>query len=151
MGSGKSIEYWCPFSFDLAFTRCKLTSPDIWKLCNRAVRFKICQEWCGNISTLRKSKRARPNENPPTPTLCAVWNWNLTEMLTSAALDCRPQTGRTSPALRWSVITVKLSGRGGGWQGVIATGILMKTRQNIIFWGHVRSSKRSGRSFCRNI
>jgi hypothetical protein len=34
-------------------------------------------------------------------------------MLTGAAPDCRPQPGSTSPTLKWSVISVKLSGGGG--------------------------------------
>jgi hypothetical protein len=39
-GSGKFVNYRGPFSFDLAFTRCKLTSPGIWQMCNRALRFR---------------------------------------------------------------------------------------------------------------
>jgi hypothetical protein len=75
-------------------------------------------------------------------------------MLTGAVPDCGPQPGGTSPAIGWSVIAVKPSGRGGGHQGGAATELLtkncQKVRQNIIFRGHVRSSKRSGRGFCQN-
>jgi hypothetical protein len=38
-GSGKSVNYRGPFSFDLAFMRCKLTSLAIWQVCNRALQF----------------------------------------------------------------------------------------------------------------
>jgi hypothetical protein len=29
IGSGKSVKYWGPLSFDLAFMRCKFTSPEL--------------------------------------------------------------------------------------------------------------------------
>jgi hypothetical protein len=39
-GSRKSVNYWDSFSFELAFTRCKLTTPSIWQECNKALRFQ---------------------------------------------------------------------------------------------------------------
>jgi hypothetical protein len=33
-GAGKSVNYRGPFSLDLPFTRCKLTSPGLWRVCN---------------------------------------------------------------------------------------------------------------------
>jgi hypothetical protein len=39
-GSGKYVKYWGPISFDLAFTRCKLTSPGLCVMCHRALRFR---------------------------------------------------------------------------------------------------------------
>ncbi len=41
-------------------------------------------------------------------------DWKLIGILTGATLDCGPQPGRTSSALGWPVIAVKLSGRGVG-------------------------------------
>jgi hypothetical protein len=39
-GSRKCVKYRGPFCFDLAFTRCKLTSPGICVACHRALRFQ---------------------------------------------------------------------------------------------------------------
>ncbi len=39
-GSGKCVKYRGPFCFDLAFTRCKLTSPGIFVTCHKALRFR---------------------------------------------------------------------------------------------------------------
>ncbi len=43
------------------------------------------------------------------------------------------------------------TGRKRGWQQSSgATELLTKKHQNVVFWRHVRSSKRFGRCFCRN-
>ncbi len=39
-GSGKDVKYPGLFCFDLAFTRCKLTSPGICVVCHRTLRFR---------------------------------------------------------------------------------------------------------------
>jgi hypothetical protein len=39
-GSGKCVKYQGPFCFDLAFTRCKLTSPGICVVFHRVLRFR---------------------------------------------------------------------------------------------------------------
>jgi hypothetical protein len=39
-GFGKHVKYRAPFGFDLAFIRCKLTSPGICVVCHRALRFR---------------------------------------------------------------------------------------------------------------
>jgi hypothetical protein len=54
-----------------------------------------------------------------------AWDRKLIGILTVAILDYRPKPGRTSPALGWSVITVKPSGTGGSWQGGATAGFLM--------------------------
>ncbi len=114
-GSGKCVKYWGPFCFDLAFTRCKLTSPSICVVCHRALLFqKSAQNGAAPaIHTVRKRARAGPTENLPPPALYAACDRKLIVMLTGAAPHCRPRPGRTSPAISWSVYTVKLSGRGG--------------------------------------
>ncbi len=101
----------------------------------------------------RARERARLRTRlPPHSMRPATGNW--LEFFTGAAPDCGPRPGRTSPALRWSVYAVKPGGRGGfgrGRRGLISDENTSKwTCQNVIFWGHVRSSKRFGRRFCRN-
>ncbi len=51
-----------------------------------------------------------PTDHPP---LCTVQDQKLTGMLTCAAPDCGLQTGGNHLTLRWSVIAVKPSRRGG--------------------------------------
>ncbi len=91
--------------------------------------------------------------NLPPPALSTAQDRKPIGNPTGASPDFGPQPGRTSPALGWSVIAVKPSG-GGGRQGGATARLLMKNHrkghQNIIFWGHCRSSKRLGRRFCRN-
>jgi hypothetical protein len=68
----------------------------------------ICPEWCGNISTLRKSERAGLSENLPPPALYVVREQKMVGMLTDATPHCIPRpSGGASPALGWSVIAVK--------------------------------------------
>jgi hypothetical protein len=64
-GSGKTINYQGPFSFGLPFTRCKLTSPSIWQMCNRALRFRESSQNGGAI--LLCLERARPDWEPASP------------------------------------------------------------------------------------
>jgi hypothetical protein len=114
-GSGKCVKYWGLSCFDLAFTRCKLTSPSICKVCHRELRFrKSAQNGAAPaIHTVRKRERAGPTENPPPPALYAARDQKLIGMLTGAAPHCGPRPSGTSPAISWSVYTVKLSGRRG--------------------------------------
>ncbi len=69
-GSAKSVNYWGPFSFGLAFTRCKLTSPGRWPMCNRAQRFREFGQ--NGTAILLYLDSARPTGNPPTPALYAA-------------------------------------------------------------------------------
>ncbi len=55
-----------------------------------------------------------------------AWDWKLIGTLSSAAPDCRPEPSQTSPALRWSVIAIKLS-RQGGSAGCYRGQILQKS------------------------
>jgi hypothetical protein len=48
-------------------------------------------------------------------------------MLTGAALNCGPQPSGTSTVLRWSVIAVKLNGKGGS-QGRATKNVIMDTK-----------------------
>jgi hypothetical protein len=95
-GSGKYVKYRGPISFDLAFTRCKLTSPGICVVCHRALRFrKSAQNSAAPaIQKERERERARPHA------LYAARNQKLIGMLTGAAPYCGPGPGGTSPALR---------------------------------------------------
>ncbi len=104
--SGKSVNYRGPFSFDLAFTRVKVTSPGMWQMCNRALRFREFGQ--NGAAILLNLDRGRPDWKPASPpTLYAARDEKLTGMLPGAALHCRPEPGGTSPALGWSVKTVK--------------------------------------------
>jgi hypothetical protein len=51
------------------------------------------------------------------PALYTARYWKLAGMLIGASPDCGPQPGGTSPALGWSVLAVKPSGRGGLGRG----------------------------------
>jgi hypothetical protein len=57
-----------------------------------------------------------------------AWDQKLIGILSGTAPDCEPQPGGTSPTVRWSVIAVKQSGRGGGGgqKGGATTGLLTK-------------------------
>ncbi len=151
LGSGKSINYQGPFSFDLAFTRCKLTSPGIWQMCKRALRFQeSTQSGCGNITTLRKSERPA-RLRTTSPALCTARDQKLIGMLTATALHCEPRPGGTSP-VRWSVLIVKQVGSRKVSRVMPQQNFWQKTsngHQNVIFWHHVRSLKRLARRFCR--
>ncbi len=64
-GAGKSVSYQGLFSFDLAFMRCKCTSPGIWQMNNRALRFwKTTQNGAAILLYL---ERARPDCEPASP------------------------------------------------------------------------------------
>ncbi len=114
----------------------------------------ICPEWCCANCSLRKSERAGLTKNPPPLALCVARDWKLTEMLTGAALDCGLHPGRTSPALGWSIIAVKLSRREGGQQGRSVTGFLeqkyVKINVKTSILCPVWCSKRFRGCFCRN-
>jgi hypothetical protein len=111
-GSGKSVNYWGLFSFELAFTWCKLISPSIRRVCNRALQFwesgrMVWQHYC-----TEKEQETSPNENPPPSALYMAHEQELIGMLTGAAQHCGPWSERTSPSLGWSVKAVKLVGSG---------------------------------------
>jgi hypothetical protein len=70
----------------------------------------------GVVSTVqfeRARERAQLRTCHP-PALSKYWDRKLTGILAGAMPDYGLQPGETSPSLGWSVITVKLSGRGGG-------------------------------------
>jgi hypothetical protein len=111
--SGKSVKCRIPFSFDLAVTRCKFFSPGIWQVCNRAMQF-----WKSALNGVARSvhwERVRQWAQLRTchprilhgPGPDIDWNVDCT------APDSGRQPSGTSPALGWSVITVKPMGRGG--------------------------------------
>jgi hypothetical protein len=142
-GSGKTVNYRGPFSFGLAFTRCKLTSPGIWRMYNRALRFRESAQNGGAI--LLYLERVRPDWEPTSP--CTLRSpgqeidrnvaWRRTALRTTARRDfCRARvvskTGRKRECFDVSA----------------ATELLTKKRQNVIFWRHVRNSKRFTRHFC---
>jgi hypothetical protein len=99
--------------FYLTFTKSKLTSPVFAWCVIDAMASGNCPEQCGTSCPLRKSERVCPTENLLPPTLCTARDRKLIGILTGAVLDCRPQPGRTSHALGWSVIAVKRTGREG--------------------------------------
>ncbi len=61
----------------------------------------------------KKERESGPNWEPATPRTLRGLRRKLIGMLTGAAPHCGPRPGATSPAIRWSVFAVKLSGRGG--------------------------------------
>jgi hypothetical protein len=67
-GSRKFGNYWGPFSFDLAFTRCKLTSPGLRKVCNRVLQFRKSAQNGGtttvHIERAREQARLRTCLSP---------------------------------------------------------------------------------------
>ncbi len=97
-GSGKYIKYRGPFSFDLAFTRCRLTSPVFGRCVTEHCNFRNLHNLV-NISTLQKSKREGPTGNPTPPALYEAWDRKLIWMLTGAMSHCGPQSSGTSPVL----------------------------------------------------
>jgi hypothetical protein len=108
-GSGKSFNYWVPFSFDLDFTRCKLTSPGILQMCNKALWFRESAQNSAAILLYLERARNRPDWEPASSrTLRSPGR----EMLSDATPHCGPRLSRTSPAVGWSVMTVKLVGSG---------------------------------------
>ncbi len=71
-GSEKSVNYQGPISLGLTFTRCQLTSPGLWQMRNRALRFRKSAQ-NGAVSAAQDQK--------------------LIGILTGAALHCRPHPG----------------------------------------------------------
>ncbi len=103
-----------PFSLDLAFTRCKITSAGIWQMLRERCSFgnpprMLQQHWY----TQKERDSAHNREPAPPPALYAAWDQKLIGMLTGAALHCGPGPGRTSLMLKWSVIAVKPDRSGG--------------------------------------
>ncbi len=95
-GSGKSVNYRGPFSFDLAFM-CKLTSPGMWQMCNRALRF---WEFAQNgAAILLYLERVRPDWESPPSTLYTSQDEKLIGMLPSATPHCRPRLVGLLPRL----------------------------------------------------
>ncbi len=56
----------------------------------------------GRQQSTEKEHRVGPTENSPPHTLSTAWDRKLIGILTGAALDCGPQPGGTSFAIRWS-------------------------------------------------
>jgi hypothetical protein len=151
-GSGKTVNYQGPFSLGLPFTRCKLTSPSIWRMCNRALRFRESAQNGGAIFLCLE--RARPDWEPASPrTLRSPGR----EIYRNVAC-CRTALRTTA---RWDFsraqVVCNTSKTGRKWECrnvSTATELLIQKRQNgrqnVIFWRHVRSSKRFARRFCRN-
>ncbi len=115
--------------FNLAFARPKLTSL-VFAWC------AIERNGCWNLSRMvrhqlfaSKEPENGPNRESVTPTLYSARDRELIGILTGAAMDCGPPPGRTSPAPRWLVITVKQAE-----EGVVSMGLpLKKIHRNIIF------------------
>jgi hypothetical protein len=156
-GSGKSVNYRGPFAFGLAFTRCKLTSSGNWVLCIERCGFgylpRTVRRAATLIGPLWKSERLARlrTRHPPHSTRPGTWNssefyWRHTSLRTTARRDfSRARVVRNS---------CKTGRKQGCRQSSDATEFLMKKRQNgrqnVVFWCHVRSSKRFGRRFCKN-
>jgi hypothetical protein len=145
--SGKTVNYRGPFSFGLAFTRCKLTSPGIWRQCNRVLRFRESTQNSGAI--LLYLERVRPDWEPASPrTLRNPGQeidrnvaWRRTALWTTARRDFSrarvvSRTGRKRECRNVSAGTELLTKKS------------QNGRQNVIFWRHVGNSKRFARHFC---
>jgi hypothetical protein len=65
----------------------------------------------------------------PPPALFVARDRKLIGIMTGATADCGPHPGETSPALGWSVIAVKQSGREGHWENVVTVGLFLKICQ----------------------
>ncbi len=114
-GSGKSVNYRGPFCFDLAFMRCKLTSPSIWRICIERCGFGNLPRTCDNINKSERPARLRICLPRTLRGPGSITDRNFID----AAPHCGPQAVRTSPALWWSVIAVKPVGSGN--DGRVAT------------------------------
>ncbi len=111
-GSGKSVNYRGPISFDLAFTRWKLTSPGIWLMCNRALWFqKFTQNSRAVLLYLERARNGPLGTCLPTA-LYTARDKKFIGMLPDVAPHCGPQPSRTSQVLGWSVMTVSWSEAG---------------------------------------
>ncbi len=78
--------------------------------------YDVSPRYRGRQCPVRKRERESAHMRthlPPHSTRPLTGNW--LEFLTGAAPYCGPMPGGTSPGLRWSVIAVKPSGRGGGF------------------------------------
>jgi hypothetical protein len=107
-GSGKDVKFRGPFCFDLAFTRCKLTSPGICVVCHRALRFRKSTQ-NGAAPAMRERERARLRTRHP------------------------PHSTRPAAETDWNVdwrIHSKTKRKGRSWQYVFAARLLTKKRQN---------------------
>ncbi len=82
-------------------------------MCHRALRFRKSAQKVRRQLYSKKERESGPDWEPATPRTLRGLRRKLIGMLTGAAPHCGPRPGATSPAIRWSVSTVKLSGRGG--------------------------------------
>jgi hypothetical protein len=109
--------------------------------------------WHQRSTYLRRAReKARlRTRHPPHSTRPATGNWLECWLALHRTVDHGPVDFSRHQVVCNSSKTERM---GGGHQGGAATGLLMKNcqkvHQNVKFWGHVRSSKRLGRHFCRN-
>jgi hypothetical protein len=102
-------------------------------VCHRALQFRESAQNGGAPAVLLERARATTP-----PTLYAAWDQKVIGILIGATLISGPQPGGTSPAIGWSIIAVKPSGRGGRQDATTArhqAKIHQNGCQNVIFYG----------------
>ncbi len=146
-GSGKSRNYRGPFSFDLAFMRCKLTSPVIWQMCYRSLRFRKFAQNGAEIYLERV--RNRPDWKPTSPPLLYMArDQKLIGMLPDTTPHCGPRDTRM--VCNDSKNRSKAGRSAGSRRDRTSDEKRQNGHQKVIFRCHVRSSKRFSRRFGRN-
>ncbi len=100
-------------------------------------------QWCPY-----KERGSRPDRVPAIP---MTQDLKLIGILTGTKLDCGPQTSKTSPPLRRSVIAVKLSGRGERAAGLLRSWTsdenTSKCMSKCYFWGLCQKFKTIRKTF----
>jgi hypothetical protein len=127
-GSEKTVNYRGPFSYGLAFMRCKLTSPGIWRMCNTALQFQESTQNGGAI--LLYLERARPDWEPASPRTLRSPGQEIDKNVAWRRTALRTTARRDFSRARVVCNTSK-TGRKQECRNVSATTeLLMKKRQN---------------------
>jgi hypothetical protein len=114
--------------------RCKLTSPGIWRMCNRALRFRFRESAQNSEAILLYLERVRPDWEPASPRTLRSPGREI-----DRNVACHRTTLRTTARRDFSCALVvcnssKTSRKGECWNVSAATELLTKKCQNVIFF-----------------
>jgi hypothetical protein len=127
-GSRKSVNFWGPFSFDIACTRCKLTSPGRWQMCSRVLQFREFSQ--NGVTILLYLDRARPDLESASPRTLHSPGREIDRIVARRRTPLRTTARPDFSSARVVCNNSKTSRKRVGRNGSAATELLTKKRQN---------------------